>query len=169
MPLDSALGAVVRRDEAYYIRTITSRIGLARLPYRRLITSPDFKPMTEDDMPGYAIISRSMLRSLDRLAVRRDKGVAVVGECRLALALCAYREESGSYPATLAQISRNLGRKLPADPFSGRDFVYKRQGKGFLLYSIGPNLKDDGGIEAKPAKAAEFSARQDDIVWRMDR
>jgi len=54
-----------------------------------------------------------------------------------------------------------LGWKLPQDPFSGKDFVYKRQGKGFLLYSIGENLKDDGGLAAPEEAPA-------DIVWQMN-
>lgn len=31
------------------------------------------------------------------------------------------------------------------DPFSGKDFGYRKQGKSFLLYSVGVNLQDDGG------------------------
>ena len=35
--------------------------------------------------------------------------------------------------------------ELRVDPFSGQDFVYQRQGESFTLYTVGDNLKDDGG------------------------
>ena len=32
------------------------------------------------------------------------------------------------------------------DPFSDGSFVYKKTDSGFLLYSFGMNLEDDGGV-----------------------
>jgi len=78
--------------------------------------------------------------------------------------LIAFKDRHSIYPASLAELRAKLGWKLPEDPFSGKDFIYKRQGKGFILYSIGQNLKDDGGIE--PSKNDRDKG---DIVWRMDR
>jgi RNA polymerase sigma factor (sigma-70 family) len=49
------------------------------------------------------------------------------------------------YPATLSELVPNY---LPApleDPFDGQPLRYRKQGAGYVLYSIGPNLKDDGG------------------------
>jgi hypothetical protein len=34
---------------------------------------------------------------------------------------------------------------LPNDPNSGKPFLYKRDGEGFLLYGVGANGNDDGG------------------------
>jgi hypothetical protein len=34
---------------------------------------------------------------------------------------------------------------IPPDPFSGKPFHYRRAGTRYLLYSIGPVLKDNGG------------------------
>lgn len=56
-----------------------------------------------------------------------------------------------------------LGWKIPEDPFSGKDFIYKRQEKGFILYSIGRNMKDDGGKESPNSDPDRY-----DMVWRMD-
>ncbi|MBP7933880.1 MAG: hypothetical protein KA354_04445 [Phycisphaerae bacterium] len=46
--------------------------------------------------------------------------------------------------------------KLRIDPFSGRDFVYKQRSKGFLLYSVAENLKDDGGKHDDSWKNGDF-------------
>jgi hypothetical protein len=48
--------------------------------------------------------------------------------------------------------------------------VYRRIGKGYLLYSIGPDLKDDGGkpVDYGTAKPPARQ-REGDIVWRVAR
>jgi hypothetical protein len=34
---------------------------------------------------------------------------------------------------------------VPIDPYSGKPFIYSRDGDGFLFYSVGPNGLDEGG------------------------
>jgi len=36
-------------------------------------------------------------------------------------------------------------KELPLDHFAGKPPIYHRKGNGYILYSIGQNLKDDGG------------------------
>jgi len=42
--------------------------------------------------------------------------------------------------------------------------IYRREGDGFVLYSIGANLRDDGG---KPPKRGSGSD-SGDMVWRVE-
>ena len=64
---------------------------------------------------------------------------------RVACALAAYRADAGKYPAQLADLAPKYLDDVPDDLFSGRDLIYKPEGKGYLLYSVGPNGTDDGG------------------------
>jgi len=52
---------------------------------------------------------------------------------------------SHQYPATLSEMTPNDPDLIPQDPFDGQPLRYHRQGSGYILYSIGPDLKDDGG------------------------
>ena len=80
-----------------------------------------------------------------------------------ALTLKAYQNKKGEYPQSLAQLPETIEwANLPEDPFSGEDFIYRREGEGFLIYSIGANLKDDGG-------KVEQDWKEGDIVWRCER
>lgn len=63
-----------------------------------------------------------------------------------ALRLEEYRKTHGRYPASLA------ANPLFTDPFSGKPLVYKRAGASYVLYSVGPNLQDDGGESFKESK-----------------
>jgi hypothetical protein len=60
------------------------------------------------------------------------------------LALRAAKEQSGEFPASLADLKGFGGMQ---DPFTGKALMYRRKGEGFVLYSVGPDLKDDGGTE----------------------
>ncbi len=82
---------------------------------------------------------------MDRLNAR-DRGAAEIGAMQVALAVVAFRGEHGHYPATLAEVE-GAGWKLPADPFGQGEYRYQLRGSGFIVYSVGRNGKDDGGVE----------------------
>jgi hypothetical protein len=68
----------------------------------------------------------------------------------MATVVCAlerHRRANGAYPETLAALSPKYLLKLPHDVTTGQPLKYRRTGDGqFLLYSIGWNGKDDGGV-----------------------
>ena len=50
------------------------------------------------------------------------------------------------YPTNLGALIPNYLDKLPDDPFALKGgFQYKLNGDKYLLYSVGPDGKDDGG------------------------
>ena len=64
----------------------------------------------------------------------------------------------------LIQLVPGIIPELPRDPFTGKDYVYRRKDTGFVVYSLGENLKDDGGTSHK-----EMGWKGDyDIVWRCE-
>lgn len=67
-----------------------------------------------------------------------------------AFALQAFHAEHGAYPTTLAALIPGY-QSAPADPFGhpGATLKYRQRGTQYLLYSVGPNGKDDGGVEIR--------------------
>jgi len=152
-------------DQAAMLRYWEKQIALARRPYRE--SSSRFDALS-DDIPGYALFTRALEPSFGRAVGARDGAIAEVGLMRIGLGLGAYRTECGEYPDSLDGLRRALKWDVPEDPFSGKDFVYRREGAGDLLYSIGPDLKDNGGAPMTTTKKPPI-ARVGDIVWRMER
>lgn len=156
------LGTYIGRPFLYameldFLREMDDQIKIARLPYREARyeePKPDSASVYFIDVP----------RTFDRLRRKRDSAMTYVAGSQILLALAAHRDRFGAYPETLAELKSELGWKLPKDPFSGGDFVYKREGNGYLLYSIGANLKDDGGTD-RQVRCNE-SHEMADIIWR---
>lgn len=62
------------------------------------------------------------------------------------LALRAYRLEHGVYPIALAALVPTYLKRLPDDPFALQSPLhYRLTGQKYVLYSVGPDGKDDGG------------------------
>jgi hypothetical protein len=86
------------------------------------------------------------------------------------LAIMRYQKNEGQYPEDLNElVSSGYLNSLPMDPFSGRPLVYRKAEEGFILYSIGQDLKDDGGrlglgSDGKPRMWADEG---DWVFWPM--
>lgn len=96
--------------------------------------------------PALASMPEGMVvRAPSELALHIARYTYVRTRLRLlytALRLEAYRKARGCYPASL----KDLGNSpYFIDPFSNKPFVYRPQGNGYVLYSLGPNSIDDGG------------------------
>ena len=73
----------------------------------------------------------------------------------VALAMERFRvANAGNLPETLSALVPAYLKELPVDPYDGKPVRYKRREKGYIVYCVGPDEKDDGGVE-RPAKAKE--------------
>ncbi len=125
-----------------------------------LLAAPSF--------PMYAIISKILSPVFARVSFTRFRAEERLAQTRVFLAVQAYKARYGGYPASMRELKSKLGWKLPVDPFSEKDFVYKKQTKGFMLYSVGPDMKDDGGSRALSSNSVELDSKGD-IVLMWDK
>ena len=71
----------------------------------------------------------------------------MVNEATVACALERYRAAHGNFPETLAMLVPGFIQKLPTDLIGGQPLRYLRKSSdNFLLYSVGWNEIDDGGV-----------------------
>ena len=80
-------------------------------------------------------------------------------EAFIACGLERYRLAHGQYPETLEALVPQFAEKLPHDIIGGQPLKYHRTADGqFVLYSVGWNEKDDGGVPGK-------TVAEGDWVW----
>jgi len=90
-----------------------------------------------------ALETRGMRKICDRKDLANMKRSLAI----LAMALAAYRAERGCYPPVLSDLVPEYVPAIPADIFSESPLIYRLEGDDYVLYSVGPNGRDDGGRE----------------------
>lgn len=109
-----------------------------------------------------------LLPAIGAVFEAEDRGAMTRELAELGFALAAYRADHGKYPAALAGLAPKYVDKLPQDIYSGGPLVYRAEGEGFLLYSVGRNEKDDGGRgHADRTDDAPGSHDWDDLAVRV--
>jgi hypothetical protein len=90
---------------------------------------------------------------LEKQIIREARGLADIRLMQTAIALEQSRStKGGKYADKLAALSPEFLATVPADPFDGQPLRYRKTATGYQLYSIGPDLKDDGGKRESSGK-----------------
>jgi len=100
--------------------------------------------------------------AVESVEIRFVQMATVTDQARLACALERFRIARGSFPQALSELTPDFLASLPAEIVNGEPYRYRRTGDGsFVLYSVGPDLRDDGGIIDPKVSAS----KQLDWVW----
>lgn len=169
----------LKMDEIRYLHTMARQVALAG---KRGRPSAAERAEAEGPFPWYAVVSRLLVPALNRAIDRRDQTDARLAVTRSGLALSLYRQQTGHYPDSLAELEQKFGGPLPGDPFTGKELTYRHLGRGYVLYSFGLNARDDGGRNGSDKQQTDagpldgnhpthttapgsLSRSQDDIAW----
>jgi hypothetical protein len=153
--LYSAFKPLSLADHAAYLRIMGEYTRLFQQPYSPNEASAMDKKV--DQMRSRLHIVTSMLvPAISRVNERYWEMIAQMRITRAGLAVLQDRKAQGVFPETIEKLKlKNLD-----DPFSTEPLHYKPQGQGFILYSVGPDQKDNGGSPQEKKQKTDF-----DIVW----
>lgn len=112
------------------------------------------------------LISRIMLRPLSGILVRSVIHAAELRTTRTALVIERYRLAHGDEPPDdLESLVGEFLDTLPEDPFDGRPLRYRRLARGYVVYSIGPDVRDDDGTERKQRTYAQLLSGKPEVPY----
>jgi hypothetical protein len=98
----------------------------------------------------YTTIAVNFVPNYSRAFQTTARNQTMVNEALIACALERYHLAHGEYPESLDALAPQFIDKIPHDVIGGRPLHYRRAGDGtFLLYSVGWNGRDDGGVGGK--------------------
>lgn len=101
-----------------------------------------------EDLPWYCISTKMGMPALGRHISRLYGNDALLQLGRTAAAIERYRSANDNkLPGVLTDLVPDFLEKVPIDPFDEKPIKYVRQEKGYILYSIGYDLVDNGGKE----------------------
>ncbi len=106
------------------------------------------------------LLTREFTPSLDFLAELHYRKAAEVHITRAGLALLQHRQTHGALPPTLEV----LGLERLTDPYTQEPLRYRIEGQGFVVYSVGEDMRDNGGTSRQPKQKTDY-----DFVWCFPR
>jgi len=135
-----------------------------RMPSDKVLASLRRSPILKQ-IPAFCPLSPYLLAFSESLLNSKAQYEASLQVTRIGLALKRFKMANGAYPDTLADLTPSFLDKLPKDPCSGNNLLYRKEGKGFLLYSVGSDLQDNRGAPYN----RKFPFMPYDIVWNAIR
>jgi hypothetical protein len=147
-------------DHAAYLRATRELTELLERPYS--LESIEAMKDVDRNAQRRHTVTRNLMPAAARIKVLHTEMMAEVHITRAGLALLHYRDAHGAFPESLD----DLGLDGIDDPFSHQPLVYQPQADGFLLYSIGSDLKDNAGTPERPRREPGEEIEYD-IVWRF--
>jgi len=153
--LYSAIKPLSLADQAAYMRILGDYTRFVQQPYSPKEANTMDKKINQ--MQGSLHIITSMLvPAIGRVYELYWESVAQIRITRAGLAVLQEKKAQGAFPEALDVLKLN---NLD-DPFSNEPLRYKPQGQGFVVYSIGPDEKDNGGSPRLKKQKEDW-----DIVW----
>jgi GYF domain 2 len=142
--------ANLKEQQTFYDETLNQLFTARKESFPdRLKAGETLAPrITEAQSKGY-VLCTMLLPALARTTITEAAALARLHLAQTAVALELFRAANGnSYPNSLNELAPKFLSAVPNDPFDGQPLRYRKAGEGYVLHSIGPNLKDDGAVRS---------------------
>jgi hypothetical protein len=143
-----------------YRRVMDQFRAAAAMPYfqgREAASAAEKSLLPPRRTPLTSIIAPAISTALRSSATAQAAHAAAV----VAVAMTRFRIDRGSYPSKLEELVPTYLEEIPADPFDGKPLRLISKDGQWIVYSIGPDGKDDGGAPY------DFTKHTGDIVFTL--
>jgi len=142
-------------DAIIYLDIMDRYIKAAQLPHHKrqeVVKAIDTRLQSTSHIH---ILLHAIMPPLSHITSIELRTIAYLRTARTALAVLRYRLAAGRLPDGLTNVVPAYLDAVPTDPFDGNELRYKKLETGFVVYSIGEDLSDDGGKERPPRRTKE--------------
>ena len=146
---------LLAKDKAVYLQVMSTNLAAAGLPFpERLRTGKEAGSLATTLPTRLCIFSRMLLPALSRCFLSDAYCAARLRVAQAALGVERYRKaHAGALPASLQDLVPAQLVQVLTDPYDGKPLRFKRRDAGYVIYSLGRDEKDDGGLERNPKKS----------------
>jgi hypothetical protein len=136
------LPGALKNNHAALLKFLTRYVEIARLPLEE--QGPALDELAA--APGKQAVLVRLAGPIPALMRRRCQAGAARLRCvATLLAVERFRLARGHWPVTLDELVPAQLARVPTDPFDGKPLRYRRLADGVVIYSIGPDGRDDAG------------------------
>jgi hypothetical protein len=133
---------IVRRAQPDYFRLLTALVEIAKLPAEEWDARIQQLTPRADQLP---VEFKSWFQSAAGSIRPFQTNLALLRCSQAAVAAERFRLAHGHWPHSLSSLVPEFLQEEPTDPFDGQPLRFRRCDHGVLIYSVGPDGKDDGG------------------------
>lgn len=175
-PMSPALTAVLgTSNRSGRLSTFAENVRATNAHFDDLVAQLKAEPFERgvpSTTPSDLTLLNLLLPTTNRLTTSHDQITMKRRGLIVMLALEQHRHRSGAYPESLASLPVDLQSVAFRDPYSGKPLGYRRldapdaHGRGYILYSVGHDGRDDGGadVEAARRKSGTLQVGPGDII-----
>ena len=142
-------------DAIIYLDIMDGYIKAAQLPVHQRLKALKAIDTRLRSTSQIHILLHVIIPALSGITTLELRTIAYLRTSRIALAVQRFRLTAGKLPDALIDLVPAYLDAVPTDPFDGKDLRYEKLGIGFVVYSVGQDLRDDGGTEKPPRRTKE--------------
>jgi hypothetical protein len=151
------------REHARILALMGQAIDNARLPPHEQVAAERRLSHEIKALPRDAALTQHLFPAVEMEASLCRHKLARMRCLQVLLAVERYRQEKGAWPAKLADLTPKHLTTVPLDPFDGEPVRYRAVADGVVVYTTGPDRRDDGGNLPRGAAASTGA----DVGYRL--
>jgi hypothetical protein len=144
-------GLNMPRQHLRILETLTELVEVAKLPPHEQASREAESDRRASALPRGDIFVKLLLPSVVKMNQAWRRHLGQVRALDTLVAVERYRLKNGKWPENLEDIPGEFLPAVPLDPYDGKPVRYRRTADGVVVYVLGENLKDDGGLVERPA------------------
>jgi hypothetical protein len=142
-----SLSGMEERDDLMYLNLMSDVVSIGAGTMKDMRERSIALDEKIAQVPKTCLFTRMLVPALTRASEEQLKSFARLRAARAGIAVERFRMANGRLPDSLDELVPKWLDAVPADPFDDKPIRYKKLTKGFVTYSVGPDLRDDGGRE----------------------
>lgn len=129
-----------------YLHWLNRAVEASKLPIHERQTA--LKAMEDECKATSNVVMHVFAPAFSKVGTADARGHALLRSAMVAAACERYRQANkGVWPESLETLGKaKLLDEIPRDPFDNQPLRYRRTNDGAVIYSVGVDLKDDGGV-----------------------
>mgnify|MGYP001015737638 CR=1 FL=1 len=144
-------------DLRHFLSAMETNIMFASQPPPLCLRAAGYSARAGEDAKKRNHLVTGTVSSLGGAIVREVEVVAYQRMALTCLQIEQFRNQHGRLPEDLEELDLDfLLNEIMEDPFTGSDLNYRRTKNGYLIYSVGRDREDNGGLnESKKKESAD--------------
>jgi hypothetical protein len=155
-------------DLDFYLSTMEKGIETSRSAPPASLQLTNIYNVSATTHRKFYLFSGMLLPSLSKLSIRGASADASAKLAAAAFAIEEFRQTKNRLPETFYELTPEFLDALPIDPFDASPIRYRQLSRGYILYSVDADARDDGG-KSPPARRKLKEPNTYDQTFIVDR